>query len=234
MKLPNSFIPKKNLDGKVKRLLKEPNVGGCNLKRLSLLLESCEHFSKITPENDDGKFLQTKADELAADLTYTKKELEEMSKRIKVNETDELYLGFYLSSLVRKIISKDTEITLTINERIEGLGRYLEKGTLILEGNVGDWAGEHMKGGQLIILGNAESYVGAEMMGGKIIVRGDVIAATGASMIYGEIIVKGSAGVLTGDNAEGGIIRVNGNIKAIHPRCKARIYLKDKQIWPKI
>lgn len=118
----------------------------------------------------------------------------------------------------------------------DGIGDRLAAGTLIVEGDAGEYAGRFMKGGRLDIKGSASGYLGAGMKGGLITVEGsagdfvggllpgekfgmagglirvggDIGARAGDRMRRGTIVVKGKAGSAAGSRMAGGTIWAEG------------------------
>lgn len=97
--------------------------------------------------------------------------------------------------------------------KVDALGAAMAGGELIVQGNVGRYAGSRMTGGTLRVLGNAEYGAGLEMAGGLLEISGDAgdrvgAARLGASkgMLGGEIIVHGRAGAETGARMRRGTI----------------------------
>lgn len=102
---------------------------------------------------------------------------------------------------------------------VHHLGAKLNRGKLLVEGNIGRHAGSQMTGGALEILGSAGDWVGAEMRGGAIIVRGDAGDNVGAAyrgnkvgMRGGTILIYGSAGHEVGHSMRRGLIAVAGDV----------------------
>jgi formylmethanofuran dehydrogenase subunit C len=99
-------------------------------------------------------------------------------------------------------------------------------GELIVEGDVGDWAGAAMRGGLLIIRGSAGRRLGGElpgarMRGGEILVFGDAGEEAGAGLRRGLIAVAGRAGTGAGVRALAGTIVALGGLGA-HPGLAMR------------
>ncbi|HIE03446.1 MAG TPA: hypothetical protein EYP61_01665 [Candidatus Latescibacteria bacterium] len=125
--------------------------------------------------------------------------------------------GLYLSALCNNV--KENELVLRIGDmegRIHLLGYRLPKGKrLIVEGDLGDFAGIGLEGGELIV-------------------RGKVGNATGAGMKAGRILVEGDAGHRTGEWMMGGEIRVEGTIASIGQVGFGRIFERGRQVYPPI
>ena len=118
----------------------------------------------------------------------------------------------------------------------DGIGDGMASGTLVVEGDVGQYAGRFMKGGRLDIRGSAGDYLGAGMKrglltvagsagnfvggllpgekfgmaGGVIRVGGDIGDRAGDRMRRGTIVVKGKTGAAAGSRMAGGTIWAEG------------------------
>lgn len=246
MKIPKSFIPEKDKKNNLRRLLEQKQ----NEDTVRALLASCEEFSRKIKDENHGHYPETWYEEvgivLANSIEYTKYDLEALGKRIMMRKEQERNIGCYISALVNKIITEETIITMNFNKSFDNLGMLLQKGKLVLRGQVGDnvgycmqdgmmvvegsvgsHAGHRMDSGEIIIEGDAESHLGFYMFGGKIQLEGNAGDYTGMVMHKGEIIINGD---VTGKNMgysmkKGAKITVNGRIK--HPSfvyCEGEIY----------
>jgi len=166
MKLPKAFVPKKNLEKTVERLLKNPKV---NPDRVSLLLDHCEEIVNMNHFNLT-KIIKI-GREAANELKYTKEDLEIMSLRLSTVRTN-FWLGLYISILLNKVIKEDDEVILNFGKEMSCLGSFLERGTIIIPHDVDYNSGWFMRGGRLIIEGNAGYRTGENMRGGDIYVDG--------------------------------------------------------------
>lgn len=99
----------------------------------------------------------------------------------------------------------------------EGIGRGMERGDLVVEGDAGDHLGAGMSGGRVTVRGSAGGWCGAEMTGGAIRVEGDVDQRAGAAypggkhgMNRGVILVEGDAGPYLGETMRRGLVAVRG------------------------
>jgi len=121
------------------------------------------------------------------------------------------YWGKYISYLINEACP-EKEIELEVRYPFEHFGLYNTK-TLIINGNLGNYAGARMQEGLLIIEGDVGTGLGDYMIGGKIEVRGNADGGAGSYMKGGEILIKGDAGPSLGMRMEGGYIKVEGNAK---------------------
>ncbi|MBU4502537.1 MAG: hypothetical protein KKA79_08115 [Nanoarchaeota archaeon] len=208
MKFPKTFRPGKDLDGKIEDLLSLESLV-YNPEVINALLAVGEEF--LENKYDDYENFYDIGVGLVRGLRYGLKDVEEMSKRIKYGQSR--FLGVYLSVLVNKVITEKDIVTLTLEEKLNCIGMYLQKGTLIIKGNTIDYTGRGMKGGMLIVEGNANNTTGCYMEGGNLIVKGNANDATGGSMVGGKLIVEGNANDDTGYYMSGGELVVEGNAK---------------------
>jgi formylmethanofuran dehydrogenase subunit C len=103
----------------------------------------------------------------------------------------------------------------------DGIGEGLREGTLIVEGDAGQYTGRHMRGGRLDIKGEAGDYLGSGMKGGLITVAGSAGSYLGGllpgekfGMAGGVIRVGGDIGERAGDRMRRGTIVVKGRTGA--------------------
>lgn len=105
--------------------------------------------------------------------------------------------------------------------RLDGIGSGQDAGTIIVEGDCGDYAGAEMTGGRLDIRGNAGAWLGAAMTGGLITAKGSAGDFAGSAragdkqgMAGGTIVVEGNVGERAGDRMRRGTIIARGTIGA--------------------
>ena len=102
--------------------------------------------------------------------------------------------------------------------RVKFIGAGMSRGTIRVEGDVGEHLGAGMSGGEILIKGNATDWVGPEMSGGKIEIQGNAGHLTGSAyrgastgMTGGEIIIHSNVRNETGNAMRGGLIAVGGD-----------------------
>jgi formylmethanofuran dehydrogenase subunit C len=102
--------------------------------------------------------------------------------------------------------------------RCDRIGWQMDGGTLIVEGDAGDYAGACMSGGEIILRGNARDLAACEMTGGSLTIEGnarDFAASTlpGSmdGMRGGTLIVKGNVGERCADRMRRGTVIIFGN-----------------------
>ncbi|MEE8320281.1 MAG: formylmethanofuran dehydrogenase subunit C [Gammaproteobacteria bacterium] len=103
-------------------------------------------------------------------------------------------------------------------EKLYYIGQKMGSGTIIIDGNVGDFLGQEMQGGYIRVNGNARAWAGCSMSGGRIDIIGNTGDHVGAGipgdphgMSNGMIYVTGNAGDRVGDRMRRGIIIIGGN-----------------------
>ena len=101
--------------------------------------------------------------------------------------------------------------------RLDFVGAELDKGTVVVEGDVGACAGRGMKGGRLEIKGDTGPWLAAALGGGLVSVKGSAGAFVGGQragdrfgMTGGIIVIEGHAGDRVGERMRRGTIIVRG------------------------
>jgi formylmethanofuran dehydrogenase subunit C len=101
---------------------------------------------------------------------------------------------------------------------LTGIGRSMDEGVLIVEGDSGPETGAGMRAGELIVKGNAGDLLGAGMRGGLIRVQGSTGHWVGAAlpgavsgMRGGSILIQRNAGDRIADRMRRGLIVVQGD-----------------------
>lgn len=142
--------------------------------------------------------------------------------RLSMHEIERLALGRDATLRVGDVfrVEGSPSGALTIESGGAGLdyvGRALEAGTIIVEGDAGAYAGDGMAGGRLEIRGNAGAYLGSGMSGGLISVGGSAGDFLGAALVGekfgmtgGTIHVGGSIGARAGERMRRGVVVVHG------------------------
>jgi formylmethanofuran dehydrogenase subunit C len=102
-------------------------------------------------------------------------------------------------------------------DRLDCIGREMNGGEILVEGDVGVQAGRLMAGGRLTVIGNTGPWAASGMRAGVCEIRGAAgdrlggpLAGEMAGMRGGIIIVRGSAGARAGDRMRRGTIVVEG------------------------
>jgi len=192
MKLPKTFIPKKKQN--INRLLK-PKEEKADEFALETILESLNNYIKYKDIFASLHNQYETCKKIIENLvnvektSYSKKEIEELSKDITIDDLTQHMAGIYFSALVNKIITDNEIITLNFEKQLSGLGVYLPKGTLIIQGDAGNHTGNSMTGGKIIVKGNAGDYTGCWMKDGEIHVEGEIKSV--AKLCEGKVYQKG-------------------------------------------
>ncbi len=153
---------------------------------------------------------------LIKDLKYSVKDVRAFSFRMNAHEKLDHFdiSGYFLSSLIDNCEGNNFEvITSFLSMNIWYFGCKNFKNSTVI-GNLGGGFGYCMRDGVLEIRGNTGTSPGWKMTGGV-------------------IKINGNTGPLVGENSEGGEIYVNGRIESISDDCKAKVFHKGVQIWPK-
>lgn len=110
----------------------------------------------------------------------------------------------------------------TGSNRIDFVGARLEEGSVIVNGDVGDYAAREMSGGRLEIRGDAGAFLASGLRGGIVTVKGSAGSQVGAQragdkfgMMGGIVVIEGHAGDRVGDRMRRGTIIVRGRVGAI-------------------
>lgn len=224
MKVPQLFIPEKDLSKKLETFLQKPEKQyAYNPRTVEELISINKEFQEKPWVYSDDLYKECVG--LVTGLKYTLKDIEELSKRIKPEQTR--LLGIYLSVLINKIIAEKEKVILTPEQELDGIGMYLQKGTIIVEGNTNNNTGESMRGGKLIVKGNTNDHIGFCMEGGKLLVKGNTNNYVGLFMHGGELIVEGNTNDYAGYEMEGGKLIVKGKIARISGFFKKGVIIEE-------
>lgn len=107
-------------------------------------------------------------------------------------------------------------------EKLWFVGRDMDNGTIVVQGNVGPLAGYKMRGGRIIVRGEAREWLGSSMSGGIIEVYGSARDFVGARpfsslsdncMSGGKIFVYGNSGSFVGLGMCRGYIEILGSAR---------------------
>lgn len=188
MKIPKNFVPsKKKTDKIAKKLLnksgQQRRVSDWNLKELIL---DYEEFLSV--------FEHTQPQKMAVTEDYSKYDLQAFCDRLAKYEKERgfWWTGMYLSELINKVIKENEEIRLKLpplEKKLDYIGNAFKKGTLIIEGDLGDITGHLMSGGKIIVHGGVGKDTGHAMCGGEI--HAKKIASISAAYLKGEIYENG-------------------------------------------
>lgn len=213
MKLPKTFRPNKDLEKKTEDLINF-HFPEYSKKRVERLVNTSELF--LEEQKKIGLYFKSIeqryniANDLVKNMLYTNLDLEGFIKSLPIDNKCEP-LGIYISALINKLIEEDDIIILDANNEFLGLGSYLERGTLMVKGDIGHETGYSMKGGKIIVKGSVKDMPGFNMLDGKIIINGYAGRWVGNCMEGGEILIGRDVENRVGNEMRGGQIIVNGN-----------------------
>lgn len=110
--------------------------------------------------------------------------------------------------------------TLTIEgagATLDFVGSGLDSGTIIVNANVGAYAGRKMTGGRIEINGNAGNFLASGMSGGLIHVNGNagdnlggILPGDRFGMVGGIVVIEGNIGARAGEKMRRGTVIVRG------------------------
>lgn len=105
------------------------------------------------------------------------------------------------------------------SDKFDYVGRDMESGSVLIEGDAGAYLGQGLKGGSINLKGNAGIFAACEMQDGLIEINGNAGDFVGAAlsgnkrgMQGGTVLIKGNAGERLGDQMRRGVILVEGNV----------------------
>jgi glutamate synthase domain-containing protein 3 len=103
-------------------------------------------------------------------------------------------------------------VTVRHAAQIHGLAAGLESGTVLIEGEAGDYFGALNAGARLHVTGNAGRYLADNMTAGEVLVNGDAGDGAGPYCYGGTIVVRGNAGDFSAVMNKGATIIISGNV----------------------
>ncbi len=197
---------------------------------LNLLFKKCQKWL------DKNAQSYKSAMEAIERVEYSSKDVKDLSLKLKELEEHKSFSwsGVFLSALINNSNEENFEVvTEHVFGEISWLG-YDNKKNILVTGDCGSWTGHKMREGKITVSANTANSTGNKMIGGEILVKGSSGYWTGEEMSGGVIRVKGDVKEYTGRQSVGGKIYVGGNIGSIYDDwCYAKIYQKNKKVWPK-
>jgi glutamate synthase domain-containing protein 3 len=97
-------------------------------------------------------------------------------------------------------------------DHVSGLGAGFKHGEIIVESDVGDYAGVLNAGATIHVTESAGKYVGDNMTAGIIVIDGDADYGAGQYCYGGIVVVHGNAGDFAATMNKGATIVINGNV----------------------
>ncbi len=112
--------------------------------------------------------------------------------------------GKFISAAINARVGEGEEIVLRNPKiRLDYLGERLYEGrTMIVHGNVGDWAAHFAEGGNMIINGDSGRELSYGMTRGEVIEFGNADVNAAHKMLGGRLIIFGNAGMGLGAESE--------------------------------
>lgn len=118
--------------------------------------------------------------------------------------------GPFISALMNESPDNSFSLNFTNGPVLPFIGLRNRK-IIRIFGDVKLCVGKDMQAGEIILEGNAAGLAGMGMKGGRIVIKGDAGEGAGQSMSGGRIIIEGNAGQDLGNLMDGGEIIVHGN-----------------------
>jgi glutamate synthase domain-containing protein 3 len=115
------------------------------------------------------------------------------------------------STELKSMLAKDSVIVKNASH-LHGLCGGLKSGTIVIEGNSGDYLGVVNSGAAIEVKGDAGKYVADNMTAGTVIVAGEADYGAAQYCYGGTVVVKGNAGDFTATMNKGATILVGGNV----------------------
>ena len=117
-----------------------------------------------------------------------------------------------VNSEIRKAIKNGARRIIVENaSHIHGLAAGLKRGTVIINGDVGDYVAALNDGATIIINGNAGKFLADNMTKGTVIVNGNAGYGAAEYCYGGLVVIRGDAGDFLGALNKGATILVVGN-----------------------
>jgi len=176
MKIPKSFLPEKNLEEKTNQLIESYDTL-YNKELIENLTHGLWEFQKRVERLSTIYELYAIAEDIVKKFDVQKSPVinyllqDEDFRHCAIEES---YSGYYVSAMINNWVPKNTIFTINVEGLLlHSLGTYLNKITLIVDGDVGWQTGMLMQSGKLIVNGNCDA-VGRLMCGGEIRIYGNI------------------------------------------------------------
>lgn len=112
---------------------------------------------------------------------------------------------------IRKAVERGDSVLVENPEHLHGLAAGLKKGTIVVNGDPGDYVAALNDGASVFINGHAGKFVADNMTAGRVITTGDAGYGAGEYCYGGTLVIKGNAGHFLGALNKGATIIVTGN-----------------------
>jgi len=116
-----------------------------------------------------------------------------------------------VSEEIRKAIERGDSVVIENAEGLHSLAAGLKKGTIVVNGHVGDYVATLNDGATILINGRAGKFVADNMTAGRVIIAGDAGYGAGEYCYGGTLVIKGNAGDFLGAVNKGATIIITGN-----------------------
>ena len=116
-----------------------------------------------------------------------------------------------VNAKIREAVAKGEKVVLRNAAHLHGVAAGLEKGEVVIEGDVGDYVAFLNSGAKVVVKGNAGNFVSDGSWGGEVIVEGNAGEGVGIYAYGGTIVVYGNVGNHLGDLLKGATVIVKGN-----------------------
>jgi glutamate synthase domain-containing protein 3 len=117
-----------------------------------------------------------------------------------------------VSKKVKKAVEKGEKVIIKNAKHVHGICSGLEKGSVIIKGDCGDYVGSVNSGATITVDGNSGNFIADNMTEGKIIVNGDAGYGAGQYCYGGLVVIKGNAGDFSGTMNKGAAVIITGNV----------------------
>jgi formylmethanofuran dehydrogenase subunit C len=156
---------------------------------------------------------------------YTNRDIEQFYSDIKSGANIYHPTGKFISAAINAKMNEGDTIVLKNPEiRLDHIGDHLCYGiTVIVDGGVGDWAGQFNDGGLMIIRGGGGKEIAHNMFDGEIISFGHVGENAGHRIQNGRLIILGDAEENLGNGSKPEAEIVVTGLYAISQSCKAKV-----------
>jgi glutamate synthase domain-containing protein 3 len=116
------------------------------------------------------------------------------------------------NSQIKHAVGKGLKIIILNAEHLYGLASGLKSGEIRVKGDAHDFLGMFNHGAKIVVDGNVGNFAGDNSWAGEIEVKGDARKGIGLYAYGGAFVVHGNAGDAVGQILKGGIIAVGGNV----------------------
>lgn len=208
---------KKNLEDKtnqlVKRANKIPMAGPIELIAVKHLLDTAEDYliDQSIQSAPEGKY--NLAERALKDIEFSSGDLRQFLLQDILKDDRSTYLGYFISAMIDKV-SDNTLVRYHVDSPValSGLGMHMYRCIINVSKNLGSYAGAYMDfQSRLIVEGNVGEYAGFNIFDGELFVGGTAADYAGQGMKNGNIEIVGKVCSFLGQGMEGGLIEAFSN-----------------------